>query len=191
MFQFTLPRGERLPIRVTTVGPQPVSIHAPAWGATPKHPAPRLGQRVSIHAPAWGATAQFGDEHGFSQFQFTLPRGERRRRRPRRAGVFGVSIHAPAWGATLEREVEGVEVRVSIHAPAWGATQQVRASGDLCHVSIHAPAWGATPKLLGQLPKPKFQFTLPRGERPTLLDGDIVTVRVSIHAPAWGATGAR
>ena len=55
-----------------------VSIHAPAWGATPGN---RLGPfcpAVSIHAPAWGAT----DSMDFLW-------------RPSR-----VSIHAPAWGAT-------------------------------------------------------------------------------------------
>jgi len=34
-----------------------VSIHAPAWGATPATGAAGfLAVRVSIHAPAWGAT---------------------------------------------------------------------------------------------------------------------------------------
>ena len=77
---------------------------------------------VSIHAPAWGATpADVRIVHG-EAFQSTLPRGERRRRgRSRHAGRY-VSIHAPAWGATVlfNRALEGEQV--SIHAPAWGAT---------------------------------------------------------------------
>ena len=82
--------------------PQGVSIHAPAWGATPKmisealqskrfNPRTRvgcdaqlLGQQpvgdVSIHAPAWGATRQLAERLGFAE---------------------EVSIHAPAWGATV------------------------------------------------------------------------------------------
>ena len=59
-------------------GPGPVSIHAPAWGATrtfsPQIPFPL----VSIHAPAWGATH--------------LRKGVKVKAH--------VSIHAPAWGAT-------------------------------------------------------------------------------------------
>ena len=34
----------------------PVSIHAPAWGATTNRPATKSRTTVSIHAPAWGAT---------------------------------------------------------------------------------------------------------------------------------------
>ena len=33
-----------------------VSIHAPAWGATPSKTAKLVKTVVSIHAPAWGAT---------------------------------------------------------------------------------------------------------------------------------------
>jgi len=56
----------------------PVSIHAPAWGATL-----RLGGKeevgdVSIHAPAWGATQRLSIALSYRY----------------------VSIHAPAWGAT-------------------------------------------------------------------------------------------
>ena len=34
----------------------PVSIHAPAWGATNDFPEVKAFLQVSIHAPAWGAT---------------------------------------------------------------------------------------------------------------------------------------
>ena len=34
----------------------------------------------------------------------------------------------------------------------------------------------------------KFQFALPRGERPSLINGDNQILQVSIRAPAWGAT---
>ena len=56
----------------------PISIHAPAWGATLPCGARKRFFGISIHAPAWGAT-----------------KGG--------AGVIMVdpiSIHAPAWGAT-------------------------------------------------------------------------------------------
>ena len=56
-----------------------ISIHAPAWGATPFPLIQRPALRISIHAPAWGAT---------------------RRVFPRRYAD-RISIHAPAWGATV------------------------------------------------------------------------------------------
>ena len=55
MFQFTLPRGERLIWRQFLEG----------------------DQRVSIHAPAGGATADSAAPAADVSFQFTLPRGER------------------------------------------------------------------------------------------------------------------
>ena len=63
-----------------------VSIHAPAWGATPDRPVTLQGVTlVSIHAPAWGATCM-----------------------PARLTVaLLVSIHAPAWGATLRVDAIG------------------------------------------------------------------------------------
>ena len=102
-----------------------VSIHAPAWGATPSssaagwrgrcfNPRTRVGcdghQRlpcshwpVSIHAPAWGATLVLAPWILTSSvFQSTHPRGVRR-----------------YMAATLDKEG-----RVSIHAPAWGATSR-------------------------------------------------------------------
>ncbi len=62
--------------------PAPVSIHAPARGATVGHHRPRHEGGVSIHAPARGATADS----------------------VRCEIVFKVSIHAPARGATLAQQ---------------------------------------------------------------------------------------
>ena len=55
VFQSTHPRGVRLSssaIRRCL----PVSIHAPAWGATCCDKGAGVFDEVSIHAPAWGAT---------------------------------------------------------------------------------------------------------------------------------------
>ena len=57
---------------------EPVSIRAPAWGATQPVIIADAWHGVSIRAPAWGATKRCGP-------------------RPRRVYV---SIRAPAWGAT-------------------------------------------------------------------------------------------
>ena len=77
---------------------------------------------------------------------------------------------------------------VSIHAPAWGATSRNAYDATTCGVSIHAPAWGATNIVNASSSGARFQFTLPRGERPGALLGPRETRGVSIHAPAWGAT---
>ena len=106
-FQFTLPRGERHVGGVKLHLARDVSIHAPAGGATGDElldgdavavsiHAPAGGATcprrsgvvwcdVSIHAPAGGATWMVLTTTSMRRFQFTLPRGERRRRpSPRR-----------------------------------------------------------------------------------------------------------
>ena len=99
-----------------------------------------------------------------TRFQSTLPRGERQAREPSYVRL-SVSIHAPAWGANRMGDGRGVHLTVSIHAPAGGAARQDGGAGT----------------------HPRFQSTLPRGER---LEAGIWSWRlyVSIHAPAWGAT---
>ncbi len=57
-----------------------VSIHAPAWGATPVTPLITLPVLL---------------------FQSTPPHGERLRVQHNGEVEIDVSIHAPAWGATL------------------------------------------------------------------------------------------
>ena len=100
MFQSTHPRGVRPAASTPRRRSTPVSIHAPARGATRRGRGCNGGDSVSIHAPARGATA-------------ALPYLARHRI---------VSIHAPARGATLLERVARHHRLVSIHAPARGAT---------------------------------------------------------------------
>ena len=100
-----------------------VSIHAPAWGATPASRCQASISAVSIHAPAWGATRLFRVfQHRLDLFQFTRPRGARL------AFVAALFSCIPRFNsrARVGRDVDGrcidMETRVSIHAPAWGAT---------------------------------------------------------------------
>ena len=60
LFQSTRPRGARLFMDTEFVDGLPVSIHAPAWGATNINRRIDYVLQVSIHAPAWGATASHG-----------------------------------------------------------------------------------------------------------------------------------
>ncbi|AVT81262.1 hypothetical protein RPYSC3_24010 [Rhodopseudomonas palustris] len=144
----------------------PVSIHAPARGATDVHHRRHPDLGVSIHAPARGATVMLRRMGGVAKVSIHAPARGATEQLLIFLVLFGVSIHAPARGATCatahrvpsgefrstlprgERLVNRVgtrrEIRVSIHAPARGATL----SGDQAvarrGVSIHAPARGAT-----------------------------------------------
>ena len=101
-FQSTPPRGERPEPVALTPESEPVSIHAPARGATINMLRTWRLWHVSIHAPARGATAAVGDIRHLGD----------------------VSIHAPARGATGKRRGEPWILTVSIHAPARGATPE-------------------------------------------------------------------
>ena len=166
IFQSTLPHGERL-LRFATAPPyECISIHAPAWGATP---------------------GEYRDCKSWDVFQSTLPHGERPHTvmnvpscadfNPRsrmgsdaiaanRLRNSKISIHAPAWGATRTTVGTIPPQDISIHAPAWGATNPTDEAKTLMDISIHAPAWGAT----------------------GLLRRGCHACAISIHAPAWGAT---
>ena len=123
LFRSTPPRGERRLGRIRHDRGLPVSIHAPARGATwtalgfllvagPFRSTPPHGER---RAPPRTAKLPW-------LFRSTPPHGERRRGAlvERRAGLFRST---PPHG---ERPAEGLDVaavrRVSIHAPARGAT---------------------------------------------------------------------
>ena len=120
-----------------------VSIHAPAWGATPD--IRRMGEelRVSIHAPAWGATREHPDPQSGLQ----------------------VSIHAPAWGATRGLR-PGRVGPASFNSRSRMGSDHAKRVVQAFRVSIHAPAWGATSPDSSGFGIRKFQFTLPHGERP-------------------------
>ena len=136
-FQSTLPHGERLTQMeegdslLSSFNPRsrtgsdfrlatrkrhsPVSIHAPARGATCAFRAVCSPPLVSIHAPARGATYITN------------------KRRPRK----NVSIHAPARGATNALHIlSRYNLPVSIHAPARGATPTAR-SCRCCHTCFN------------------------------------------------------
>ena len=80
----------------------PISIHAPARGATITQDNPSIARYISIHAPARGATVLS------LYFLFR---------------IYLISIHAPARGATKTRYVMEKYGYISIHAPARGATK--------------------------------------------------------------------
>ena len=144
-------------------------------------------------------------------FQFALPRGERHELSAKIVGNFLVSIRAPARGATQGQQQGHPQGRVSIRAPARGATFD-RASRDLARLGFNSRSREGSDHIDACTPThiDRFQFALPRGERPRssisasgstqfqfalprgerLVDGsDILPdLMVSIRAPARGAT---
>ena len=88
-------------------------------------------------------------QQGYTVFQSTLPRGERRVADSNKVEVKQISIHAPARGATKNYLVTVNRFYISIHAPARGATFVEKRAA---YVEI-------------------FQSTLPRGERQHRLGG--------------------
>ena len=213
-FQFTLPHGERPRQTLADNRNLRVSIHAPAWGATPRRRHRRRDGR------GFNSRSRMGSDHFETQkrneeylFQFTLPHGERPSCGKSRHNRIKVSIHAPAWGATSTacrttrrplsfqftlphgerpcgREVAGaVEEGFNSRSRMGSDHRQTLADNRNLRVSIHAPAWGATlGGLTTFLGMTSFQFTLPHGERPGARGARPTASAVSIHAPAWGAT---
>ena len=123
----------------------PVSIHAPAGGATTQR-TNKLPHRlpVSIHAPAGGATsvscfACFAP----SAFQSTRPQGARHSFHPNTLTMYSFNPRARR-GRDLFDDVNDECSLVSIHAPAGGATSGVFNHDRDC----------------------KFQSTRPQGARP-------------------------
>ena len=103
LFQSTLPRRERRKVVPISICIMPISIHAPAKGATEKQMINDLIKGISIHAPAKGATR-------LEKWELLY---------------FRISIHAPAKGATSNSESSSSGTLISIHAPAKGATRNM------------------------------------------------------------------
>ena len=166
---------------------------------------------VSIHAPAWGATQCNSAAHTPPLFQFTPPRGGRRKTEYTSSPTRWFQFTPPRGGRPAQCCCTLPGKDVSIHAPAWGATRTGARCASWIIVSIHAPAWGATPLAAPLAPRIlMFQFTPPRGGRPPNrykicwrgcfnsrprvggdcphCENEVLMDWVSIHAPAWGAT---
>jgi len=160
----------------------PVSIHAPARGATdfaglgmvplkfqstPLHEGRRYGIRTSGRRLAFQSTplhegrreSNLTPPKDADKFQST-PLHEGRQRDARvKENLHGVSIHAPARGATEVHLGPDLHGRVSIHAPARGATPLCLRGTLAQAVSIHAPARGATRSSVSGSTPMRFQST--------------------------------
>ncbi len=187
LFQPTRPRGARLWINGQRHPSRHVSTHAPARGATVRHPpAPparlvytplaRVGRdprstrdasllRVSTHAPARGATDHNNTSFLLLQFQPTRPRGARRALCRRSAATQGFNPRARE-GRDVDQRQQGHGDDVSTHAPARGATSRYQAPPAVVLFQPTRPR-GARPTASGVSGvSSEFQPTRPRGSRP-------------------------
>ena len=146
-FQSTLPQGERPARRYLPPHCLGISIHAPARGATIVPNPSRAAGLISIHAPARGATCRsIAGGTWTSQFQSTLPQGER--------PTTGLSWSAPTkFQSTLPQGERHV-------APHY--------LGNSSRFQSTLPQGERRNLLKGWIVGYLFQSTLPQGERPLL-----------------------
>ena len=145
----------------------PVSIHAPAWGATCAELCSEEGRVVSIHAPAWGAT-----------YISTPRRQSTARFNPRaRVGRDMTRFGSPLTPSSFNpRARVGRDQRIARRrARALGFNPRARVGRD-------------SVLLAGRVCNHTFQSTRPRGARHDIAWLFKIRFSVSIHAPAWGAT---
>ena len=189
-----------------------VSIHAPAWGATRKRRAaerPALGfnsrSRMGSdtkQAQAVGVTERFnsrsrmGSDVGvwpclssISQFQFTLPHGERLQRHAPNIPIAGFNSRS-RMGSDLVASVPE-RGKMSFNSRSrMGSDIERNLISQRTKVSIHAPAWGATRNETDE-PTANAGFnSRSRMGSDSPLRSVSTNKSVSIHAPAWGATGS-
>ena len=149
----------------------------------------RLSCFISIHAPARGATNDDGEESILSEFQSTLPHGERLRRVWYRFRVGGFQSTLPhgerpsyvtmRLTPSLDfnpRSRTGSDMQTSKITAIVNQFQSTLPHGErrgedhfcrrLNGISIHAPARGATLLWHSTARSGLFQSTLPHGERP-------------------------
>ena len=122
MFQSTLPRRERRQCEVHDDLQNKFQSTLPRRERRCKGGLPRTFPPVSIHAPAKGATKKIRDSAVFGLFQSTLPRRERL--------YMNLMPKTYNWGFNprsregSDEKAKGIKIEktVSIHAPAKGAT---------------------------------------------------------------------
>jgi len=120
---------------------------------------------VSIHAPARGATPRLCRSMPLMErFQFTRPRGARLMGNRAVIVTEDVSIHAPARGATFMLITFIMPMGFQFTRPRGARLFFLRSRADNS-VSIHAPARGATINTQPTNYIFMFQFTRPRGAR--------------------------
>jgi len=150
-------------------------------------PAAPKAPTVSIHAPTRGATHVPGLHPGeVVTFQFTRPRGARRRLAPHLStpGCFNSRAHAGRDRSHVLRTTDDGSFNSRAHAGRDAARSG--AKSRRC-VSIHAPTRGATTATRCSRSSPSFNSRAHAG-RDSSCAAQPAVHSVSIHAPTRGAT---
>ena len=189
------------------------SFNSRAHGGRDTRPSPRtIVKGVSIHAPTGGATEIAGGVGLDGQFQFTRPRGARRRHqvRPPRRAEFQFTRPRGARPRFPAREPNTVKFQFTRPRGARPTAARILLVQTLFQFTRPRGArrkWCRTPRKHWA-----FQFTRPRGARPFAFGAEGRIYRfnsrahggrdeyrykpsqitgVSIHAPTGGATTSR
>ena len=100
-----------------------ISIHAPTRGATTAYTFSNFSYiNFNPRSHEGSDNALIVAQNIISQFQSTLPRGERRDTFLNIDMMVIISIHAPTRGATKDYVPKATPDAISIHAPTRGAT---------------------------------------------------------------------
>ena len=187
-FQSTLPRVERQRLFLYLDIPGNFNPRSREW-SDPLKVAPLQVMPISIHAPASGATDIIGRDVRTVQFQSTLPRVERRCGMGRGRCKGAISIHAPASGATqVKPSVSKRRMRFQSTLPRVERHSKGHHHIQSTDFNPRSREWSDGRRNSSNNTKRRFQSTLPRVERlfPTFFDTSVRII--SIHAPASGAT---
>ena len=103
-------------------------------------------------------------------FQSTLPRRERHKRSRGKLRRLYFNPRSREGSDHVRRLHQKTGNDISIHAPAKGATVVPDADAFFRQISIHAPAKGATMAVFFNRTRGRFQSTLPRRERPSIMN---------------------
>ena len=148
----------------------PISIHAPAKGATlHKSFSHALLLYFNPRSREGSDTTDAGQRNSTADFNPRSREGSDGKRTEAALVAFQISIHAPAKGATRQ-QAHDLETHKNFNPRSReGSDSQFRSATLPKGISIHAPAKGATTTLETTQQIPKFQSTLPRRERQHLL----------------------
>ena len=167
-----------------------ISILAPAWGASAcSAPARRRGNYFNSRPRVGASKAASNARYLAKLFQFSPPRGGRRRQIQEAGRAGRISILAPAWGASGHMCPRCRISEFQFSPPRGGRQYCALRIQSPYGISILAPAWGAS----SARPEPSacdcYFNSRPRvGGVPRGAGRGYKLRHISILAPAWGAS---
>ena len=143
MFQFALPRGERLVYIIPHQPPDPFQFALPRGERRSRRATTCAASSFQFALPRGERPRRGALGHPHARFQFALPRGERRPPCACPCRVWRFNSRSRE-GSDSQQRAAAQYIEVSIRAPARGATDASFQFVRDWDVSIRAPARGAT-----------------------------------------------